>query len=488
MSLEPVAATLILSTHAKLVGLSGRGGPAMAHAQEAIGIAARFGDRSTVGRCRAIVSAIVSFSDPAAGTAINERAIEDAEASGDLYGEAAAILNAVNPHLRSGNLVAAREGLKRCEEVLDRLGNGTMRKPWASDRTRACLLSGDLAGAGEAIALALASVRPGPVVTPMQQTLQSEYELATASQRGESGPSLEVRREQLARLERFDFHQWAILQRGLIVRALHVRGEFEEVREFGDKTMRSVPPMMSTQVRFIPFVAAQATLALGDVTDARRRLDDASPFLGPNANRQLVAESHMVGALVARAEGDLASAENEVHRALSIAVEQGMLIEMILGLELLAGIAAANGSWPESARLAGAAEQQREAAGLGLRLEPHRSQHVADRAATRSAMGRESFDAAFHEGRGLSLDDALAFARRSRGQRGRPTFGWLALTPTERRVADLARAGRSNAAIAAELLMGTETVKTHLSNVYAKVGVVNRTQLAAFVPPPDRPA
>ena len=37
--------------------------------------------------------------------------------------------------------------------------------------------------------------------------------------------------------------------------------------------------------------------------------------------------------------------------------------------------------------------------------------------------------------------------------------------------------------IGRELLMGVETVKTHLSRVYAKLGVANRVQLAAFPVP-----
>jgi DNA-binding CsgD family transcriptional regulator len=49
----------------------------------------------------------------------------------------------------------------------------------------------------------------------------------------------------------------------------------------------------------------------------------------------------------------------------------------------------------------------------------------------------------------------------------------------ERRVADLAVLGRSNSEIATQLFVGRETVKTHLSNIYAKLGVANRTQLVA---------
>ena len=51
-------------------------------------------------------------------------------------------------------------------------------------------------------------------------------------------------------------------------------------------------------------------------------------------------------------------------------------------------------------------------------------------------------------------------------------------------MADLARLGKTNSDIAAELLMGGETVKTHLSRIYAKLDVPNRTRLAALTAPP----
>jgi DNA-binding CsgD family transcriptional regulator len=54
-----------------------------------------------------------------------------------------------------------------------------------------------------------------------------------------------------------------------------------------------------------------------------------------------------------------------------------------------------------------------------------------------------------------------------------------ALTPTERLVADLAAAGRTDREIAQELFMSVKTVGANLSRVYHKLGVRSRTELAA---------
>jgi len=80
----------------------------------------------------------------------------------------------------------------------------------------------------------------------------------------------------------------------------------------------------------------------------------------------------------------------------------------------------------------------------------------------------------------LSLDEAVAYVRRTRGTRGRPTSGWASLTPTEREVVALAVEGLSNPEIGARLYMSRGTVKTHLAHVYTKLAVANRTELAAL--------
>jgi len=68
------------------------------------------------------------------------------------------------------------------------------------------------------------------------------------------------------------------------------------------------------------------------------------------------------------------------------------------------------------------------------------------------------------------------------GPRRRPAAGWASLTPTEVEVVRLAVEGLNNPEIGAKLYMSRSTVKTHLSHVFAKVGVANRTELAAAAP------
>jgi DNA-binding CsgD family transcriptional regulator len=59
---------------------------------------------------------------------------------------------------------------------------------------------------------------------------------------------------------------------------------------------------------------------------------------------------------------------------------------------------------------------------------------------------------------------------------GRTTSGGL--TPSERRVADLVAQGRTNAEVASALFLSQRTVASHLTHVYAKLGVRSRTELA----------
>ena len=73
----------------------------------------------------------------------------------------------------------------------------------------------------------------------------------------------------------------------------------------------------------------------------------------------------------------------------------------------------------------------------------------------------------------------MTYARRGRGARKRPSAGWASLTPTELQVVELAAEGLSNPEIARRLFIARGTVKTHLTHVFAKLGLTTRASLAA---------
>ena len=90
---------------------------------------------------------------------------------------------------------------------------------------------------------------------------------------------------------------------------------------------------------------------------------------------------------------------------------------------------------------------------------------------------RDAIDAARA---GFEEIGAARWAERARDELGR--IGGRTrvegLTPAERRVADLVAAGRTNAEVAATLFLAERTVASHLTHVYAKLGVRSRTELA----------
>ena len=87
---------------------------------------------------------------------------------------------------------------------------------------------------------------------------------------------------------------------------------------------------------------------------------------------------------------------------------------------------------------------------------------------------------------------ALALTGRARAELvaagGRPRrlvlTGLDALTPSERRIAQLAAAGLSNRDIAQNLFITSRTVEGHLTHAYQKLAITSREQLPAALTPP----
>jgi len=87
-----------------------------------------------------------------------------------------------------------------------------------------------------------------------------------------------------------------------------------------------------------------------------------------------------------------------------------------------------------------------------------------------------------HRGDSLLFPGAVRNLMAARGPAGSGGLAEARLSEREQEVLRLVARGMSNAEIAAELFLGVETVKTHVSNVLAKLGARDRVQavIAAY--------
>lgn len=297
-----------------------------------------------------------------------------------------------------------------------------------------------------------------------------------------------------------------------------LRGDIDAGQRLMEPIVRSIEDA-GTDLELIPWltlVSGKLSLWAGDLDVAHRRLAHATRFAEPRTDNWITARAlpdlattlrllgrrdeaeaqadravalarslgvpHILAdglaelAVLAEAD-DPERAEDLHHRALAVRVEHGLRTFVVDSLEALARLAVRSDSPAEAARLLAASGAARGRIGY-LPPPVHRTVHDEALTALRDALDDERHAQVWAEGAQLDLDEAVAYATRARGARGRPSTGWASLTPTELDVVRLAVDGRTNGEIGARLFMSRSTVKTHLAHVYAKLGVANRTELA----------
>jgi DNA-binding CsgD family transcriptional regulator len=219
----------------------------------------------------------------------------------------------------------------------------------------------------------------------------------------------------------------------------------------------------------------ETAAALDDALECGRRLQARA------GGNPAYATWRAVGAEYALRLGDRERARRLANQELVLARAFGASRALGIALRVSGLTARAAG---ERARLAESVEVLR---GSGAQLELVRSlvelgaaqRRSGDRRDARGTL-REALDLAERLG-GARLAHRAGEELRASGARPRreALSGAASLTPSERRVAELAVAGLTNRDIAQELFVTVRTVTTHLTQVYRKLGIEGRGQIAS---------
>ncbi|WP_396890792.1 helix-turn-helix transcriptional regulator [Mycobacterium sp. Z3061] len=248
-------------------------------------------------------------------------------------------------------------------------------------------------------------------------------------------------------------------------------GDAVAARDACEAAMRHTYPLKELFTRSI-VPMTDAALGCGDLVAARRWADD-TVAVAPGCH-QILALTGRARVALAQAEPD--QAERDAHEALVVAARTRAYVGVADALEILAGLAADVGNCAGAARILGAAQDLRQRSERP-RLPMYHADYDATVVKVREALGQHDFDVAWAEGAALSVEEAIAYAQRGRGERKRPATGWASLTPMELDVVRLVAEGLGNKDIGARLFISPRTVQSHLTHVYAKLGLTSRVQL-----------
>ncbi|WP_156689661.1 LuxR family transcriptional regulator [Mycobacterium sp. Marseille-P9652] len=434
-------------------------------AEEALAAARLLGDRALIVHCLA-TCAMLTFNDAQLAAPHFAEATDLARASGDLT--AYAQLRAYQSFVYSagGDPIAAQAAGEEARDLADALGDKFTSRYSRTFLGTALAQRGNVA---EACAVSRALVEEARAAgdRPMEAfgLIISAIALAIAGDAPGARESAEAAVEVGAALG--GFHEDSAYA-ALAVSAM-AAGDAAAAKQACEAAWRHTYPLKELLTR-CTMPLADATLICGDPVAARRWADD-TVTVAPGFHLMLALTSR---ARVAVAQGEPKQAETDLHEALVVAERTGGYQYLPDALEGLAALAA---DAEHAARLFGAAEALRQRHGEA-RSKAFQTNYDTALAAARDALGEDVFDTAWAEGSALSTAEAIAYAQRGRGARGRPASGWESLTPAERDVVRLATEGLPSKDIAARLFVSPRTVQSHLTHVYAKLGVSSRVQLA----------
>jgi predicted ATPase/DNA-binding CsgD family transcriptional regulator len=250
-------------------------------------------------------------------------------------------------------------------------------------------------------------------------------------------------------------------------------------------------------------------LRQGDYGAARTQFEEALAVAREMGDAQFMADALVHLGTVALRMGDAHESAALYQQSLALYRVQGYKDGIAEDLAGLAEVASLTRQPERAARLCGAVEALREASHTSL---PPLRRAAYDRivGGIRAQLDDAAFAEAWAQGRAMELSQAIALAIETRdtsptatarpqaseeeapsdlppGALSQPLsprralrqqFGGL--TAREREVARLVAQGKSNRAIAGELVVGVSTVEAHITHIFTRLGFSSRAQIAAW--------
>jgi predicted ATPase/DNA-binding NarL/FixJ family response regulator len=233
----------------------------------------------------------------------------------------------------------------------------------------------------------------------------------------------------------------------------------------------------------------QVALDRGDLGAARHELTEALPLWKALGDARGLAVCLANLGVISCADGDLPTADALLRKSLRLRRERDDQEGTAHALEALAGVAVARQEYRHAAVMLGAAGALRARLGLPAAA-GHLHRMRQDSLACREALGPAAYEALLAEGARCSPDEACVREAGAAERKLRPASeadrsarapDLGSLTDREREIVGLVARGLADKQVATELCISPRTVDAHLRNVFKKLGVGSRTELAARV-------
>ena len=445
----------------------------MSAATAALEVGALVGDVRSQALALSQLGSLVILDDPGLGDPMLKRAAELARTAGDDVALSDALASLVISYFFQDDREAMRSPAEEALRVAEEIGyeDGVRWCLW-------CLAHSDLS-AGE-LASARAHGERALVMLPSDEAL-SQYcavEVVSILDANTGAPDAARRRAEAdlgpSRQERVRLGT-GVLMHALGVAAL-AQGDLDDAHRWATSLYDQ-----ESEVCYLAWHAQEilmtVALAREDSARAKVHVDLLLAAAEPLNNRRARALAQLGLARAVLLDGGDDQAESATHEALRVLMDNGWLPAAVEALDVLAEIALFQAQYERAVRLTAAAQSKRGV--LGLVAFPTTQERIRRNLELACrAVGDENFARARDEGARLPLEEAVSYAQRGRGAHASARHGWASLSRVEQQVVKLACKGLSNPDIARELFISRNTVKVHLSHIYAKLAVANRTELA----------